>query len=711
MEKLKHFINKENYLKTKLAIIAILAIILAVIFEYKFYTIYIDNAYDSKTRMIIMTMVFGFLGLHAIFKLNDLYEFIYKHRYKLAAGFLLFVMFFKLSGSSIVNFNDQFQTETDDNRFHSLLGFARMVRTDEWATSTMYILSQGVGNDQFQYFDDELRGTTTDMFTLVNSPVKDILMIGKPFQIMFLLLGNDYGLSFYWYVRLIAMLLGSFELCMLLTNQKKRISLCGMLLITFSAAVQWWYCMDTLIWGQIILLLLNKFMTTDKKKIKYVCAIGEIVAITSYIFILYPAWQVSFAYVFLAIFIWLMIQNFKQGYKINKHDMAVIGVTLLCVVGLLIRWFSLSGDTISAIMHTDYPGERREVGGGATILYAYFYNLFFPYKYCANPCEASSMLSFYPLPILLSIVYMLFNPKEKKHWKFFFPTIVISIFLTIWCKWGFPEILAKCSLMSMTTAPRATIALGTLQIYMLIYFFGAMSQETKWFPNVVAYGLPIFATGYMVYQAVTTCLLPGYFGWAKILIATILFGIAIFGIFNSNKEKIRNMTLLVLGGIALVTGLAVNPVIRTTDVIYKKPICTEFAKIREQEPDALWLGDDTGIYLNNYMVANGLRTIDSTNVYPNLALFELLLGENAQAQKQFYNRYEHMNINITDQETHIELPAADNMLIWLNYHDIEKLGIDYIVAKNDINERGYDMDFEQIYEEDGLYIFKPVYGK
>ncbi len=673
METIKDFLTKSKYTKIKLASVAILSILASILFEYAIYTKYIDNSYDSKTRMLIMTIVFGFIGLHFVFKLNDLYEFIYRQRYKLAAGFLIFVMVFKLSGSSIVNFNDQFQTETDDNRFHPLLGFARMVRTDEWATSTMYILSQGVGNDQYQYFDDELRGTTTDMFTLVNSPVKDILMVGKPFQIMFLLLGNDYGLSFYWYIRLTAMLLGSFEICMLLTNQKKRISLCGMLLITFSAATQWWYCMDTLIWGQIILLLLNKFMTTNKKFVKYLCAIGEMIAITSYIFILYPAWQVSFAYVFLAIFIWLMIRNFKNGYKINFHDCIVIVITLLCVAGLLVRWFRLSGDTISAIMNTDYPGERREVGGGATILYAYFYNLFFAYKYCPNPCEASSMLSFYPLPILLSVIFMIRNRKEKKHWKFFIPTILISIFLTIWCKWGFPQILAKCSLMSMTTAPRATIALGTIQIYMLIYLFGAMTKETKWIPSKIAYILPIFAVAYMLYQAVITCTLPGYFGWLKIVISAILFGIAIFGIFNIDKEKIRNGTLAVLMLIALITGIAVNPVIRTTDIIYKKPICAKFAEIRQNDPDALWLGDDTGIYLNNYMVANGLRTIDSTNVYPNLALFELLLGEHAEAQKQAYNRYEHMNINITDEETRIELPAADNMLIWLNYRDLEKL--------------------------------------
>lgn len=238
---------------------------------------------------------------------------------------------------------------------------------------------------------------------------------------------------------------------------------------------------------------------------------------------------------------------------------------------------------------------------------------------------------------------------------------------------------------------------------------GAMEKQTKWIPSKLAYVLPIFAISYMLYQAVTTCMFPDYFGWTKILISACLFGIAIFGIFNMDKEKIRNATIYILIFIALATGLAVNPIIRTTDVIYKKPICTKFAEIREQEPDALWLGDDTGIYLNNYMVANGLRTIDSTNVYPNLELFELLLGENAEAQKQSYNRYEHMNINITDEETHIELPAPDNMLIWLNYRDLEKLGIDYIVVKNDINERGYEMEFEQIYEEDGLYIFKPVY--
>lgn len=709
MEKIKKFIKKGNYTKIKLGIAGMLAIFMSIIFEYKFYTVYIDRSYDSRTRMIIMTIVFGFLLLHAIFKVSTIYEFICKQRYKLAAGFILFVMLFKLSGSSIVNYNEQFQTGTDSNRFHPILGFARLIRTDEWGSSTLYMLSQSVGEHKFEYFSNKLRGTTTDMFTLVNSPVKDILMIGKPFQIMFLIFGNDRGLSFYWYIRVVAMLLGSFELCMILTDKKKRLSACGMLMITFSSAVQWWYCMDTLIWGQIILVLLNKFMKSENKTTKILCGLGEIVAITSYIFILYPAWQVSFAYVFLAIFIWMMIKNFKEGYKINKFDISVIFVSLLCVVGLVVRWLMLSGDTIHAIMNTDYPGARKEVGGGATILYSYFYNIFFAYKYYPNPCEEASMLSFYPLPILLSIIYVILNRKEKKHWKFFIPTITISLFLAIWCKFGMPEIIAKISLMSVTTSNRVVIALGTIQIYMFIYLLSAINKEDKWLNKIIAYILPIIALSYMLYQAVIACTNAEYFGWLKIIISASIFGVAIFGMFNIDKEKIKNVLIYILMVIALITGLPVNPVIRSTDIIYKKPICEKFAEIREQDPDSLWLGDDTGIYLNNYMVANGLRTIDSTNVYPNLKLFELLLGDEAESQKQSYNRYEHMNINITDERTHIELPAADNMLIWLNYHDLEKLEIDYIVVKNDINERGYDMQFEELYNEDGLYIFKPIY--
>ena len=323
-EKIKKFLGKDKFVFTKLFILLIAACAFSVLYEYK-YCIH-RYGYDSKVRMILVAGIAFFVGLHFIFSLSKMYNFIHKNRYLIACAFLIFVMIFKLSGSSIVEYNSLIQSHHgDDRKFNTLLGRSRMIRTDEWATSTTYILSQANSQTPFSYFSNVLRGTETDMFTVSNGPVLDILLLGRPFQIGFILFGNSIGLSFYGYIRLLAMMLGSYELCLILTKKNKRASLVGMIMITFSSATQWWYCMDTLIWGQIALVMFYNFMNTKKKLVKYLTAFGILVSGLSYIFVFYPAWQLPFGYVFLGIVIWMLIDSIKYGdYKINKHDVIVI---------------------------------------------------------------------------------------------------------------------------------------------------------------------------------------------------------------------------------------------------------------------------------------------------------------------------------------------------------------------------------------------------
>lgn len=696
------FINKENYTKTKCVLLVFVSLIMSTICEYTIFRKWYPE-FISKNRIMLVSIIFMFIGLHFIFKLKNMYEWIHKNRYKIACAFLLFVMAFKYSGSSIVNFNAQIQPGHDNSRYHTLIGKARMIRTDEWATSTTYILSQGEGQNKFDYFSNKLRGTLTDMFTVSNSPVKDILMLGRPFQIGFLLFGNDIGLSFYWYARITVMLLGAYELCLILTNKNKKVSLCGAIVISFSAAVQWWYCLDTLIWGQVILVLVNKFMNTDKKYVKYLCALGLVSAMLSYVFYIYPAWQVSFGYVFLAIGIWMIIKNFKAGYKLTLHDVIVVIITLVCIIALLGRWYVLSKDTIKAFSNTAYPGDRSVTGGGAYNLFAYFYNIFFAFEDFPNPCEFSSMLSFYPIPMILGFIYVIRNKKNVSFW---IPTLIAGGFLTIWCKWGFPEFLAKLTLMSNVTSSRGSLALGTLNIYMLIYLMGNISKDDKWFNNKkLTLGIAGLAVLYIIYQAKKTCIYP-YIDKFKILAGGEIFLLAIFGILNINNEKIKDYTIYGLIAIALLTGLKVNPVIRTTDVLYTKPIAIKMQEIRDNDPNAIWVVNDNGWWINDYTIANGIRTLNSTNVYPNLELYETILGDKAEESEELYNRYHHVNFNIVDEETNIDLVFADNVVINLNYNELEKLDIKYILSRTDINENGFDKDFEEIYAEDGLYIFK-----
>ena len=706
-EKVKYFINKDNCTKIKLVLVAIISIIFATLCEYTIFR-KTHPEFISKNRIMLVSIIYMFIGIHFVFKLSKMYEFIHNHRYKIACAFLLFVMVFKYSGSSIVNFhvwNGLIQPHNDSTRYHTLLGNTRPIRTDEWATSTTYILSQSKAQNPFSYFNNVLRGTDTDMFTVANAPVADILMLGRPFQIGFLLFGNDVGLSFYWYARLTAMLLGSYELCLILTKKNRKVSLCGMLVITFSSAVQWWYCMDTLLWGQIAIVLINKFMNTDKKRNKYLCALGILIAGLSYVFVFYPAWQVSFGYVFLALVIWILIKNIKYGnYRFNKHDIAVIVATVIALVLLLGRWYILSKDTLVAEMSTDYPGERCEIGGGARNLYAYFYDLFLPKYDFPNPCEVSSMLSFFPIPMILGLIYVLRNKKDLHFW---IPILIVGGFLSIWCIYGFPEILAKITKMSMTTAGRVSIPLGTVCIYMLIYLMGNIEKEGKLVNKKLTYVLTVLFTVFVAYKAKSTLdFNPNYLDNFKMLVALEIFGATIFGILNINNEKIKNYCIYGLIIVALMSGLTVNPVIRTTDIFYTKPVAIKMQEIKEVEPEAIWAVHEDGWYINDYAVANGIRTINSTGVYPNLELFETILGDKAEENRITYNRYAHINFKVTDEESEVELLYADNVAIRLNYKDLEKLNIKYILSKEDFNEKSFKDEFEEVYNEDGMYIYK-----
>lgn len=713
LEKIKFFINKDNFTKTKLILVAIMSVLIATLCEYTIFRIS-HPEFISKNRIMLVSIIIMFIGIHFVFKLRKMYEFIHNHRYKIACAFLLFVMIFKYSGSSIVEFNSEIQPHIDNTRYHTLLGQTRRIRTDEWATSTTYILSQSKTEVPFQYFSDVLRGTPTDMFTVANSPVLDILMIGRPFQLGFMLFGTDAGLSFYWYARLVAMMLGSYELCLILTKRNKKVSLCGMIVITFSAAVQWWYCMQVLIWGQIVVVLVDKFMTTNKKRNKYLCALGILVSGLSYIFEFYPAWQISFGYVFLALIIWILIKNIKyEKYRFTKHDVAVIVITLLCIALLLGRWYMLSKDTLAAEMNTDYPGERNEVGGGALNLYSYFYNIFFPTEEYLNPCEYSSMLSLFPIPLILGLIYVIRNKKDLHFW---IPMLVVGGFLSIWCVYGFPEFLAVLTKMSMSTAGRASIPLGTVCIYILIYLIGNFEKDDKLINKKLSYVLSGIFILFIIYKAKTTIGFAEEFHYLdkfKILLGGEIFLALIFGVLNINNEKIKNYTIYGLIAVALITGLGVNPVIRTTDVLYTKPVAIKMQEIKKENPDAIWAVNDAGWYKNDYAVANGIRTINSTAVYPNFELFEKLLGEKAKEEeiRKIYNRYAHVNFEVIDEESNVELLFADNIAIKVNYKDLQKLNIEYILSTVDLNKNFKDNEdarstFKEIYNEDKIYIYE-----
>ena len=306
MDKIKQFITKGNYTKLKLIVAVIISFIISTIYTKAQPVFIID-------RIFLVAGLVMFILLHFIIKLNDMYNWIYKSRFYIAGIAFAIAVIFEYSGSSIGIYDVILQGETTNTYFEPVLGKYRNIRSDEWVVNTPIFISQAIDQqNKFAYNNNNLRGTSTDMVSVVAPAVLDILTIARPFNIGFILLGPSRGLAVLWAGKWISLMLVAFEFGMLITDKKKLISLCGMLLIVFSAATQWWNMTDVLLWGMLALILVDKYLKSEKLKTRIICAIGILISAVSYVFIMYPAWQVPFIFIYIAIFIHLCIKNRKN---------------------------------------------------------------------------------------------------------------------------------------------------------------------------------------------------------------------------------------------------------------------------------------------------------------------------------------------------------------------------------------------------------------
>lgn len=704
MEKVKNFFKKGNYTKTKIIIAVIISIMLAVAYTVTRTTFVID-------RIFLVSAIIMFVALHFILKLDKIYNFIYKFRFYIAGAIFILAVCFEYSGSSIGVYNEILQGESTGTYFTPVLGKYRSIRSDEWVVNTPIFVSQAIdNNNKFAYYNDNLRGTMTDMFSVVAPAVWDILTIARPFNIGFILFGASRGLAVLWAGKWIGLMLVAFEFFMLITDKKKLISLCGMLITVFSAATQWWNMTDVILWGMLALILIDKFLRTDKIKTKIICAIGVFISAVSYVFIMYPAWQIPFIYIYIALFISLCIKN-RKIYKVHKKDILIIFLVILAIAGIGIRYLYMSKDALNATMNTDYPGSRFEIGGdGIKVLFSYVYSFLFPYTGITNPCEVAGMISFYPIPMILAVIYLIRNKDRKEHLGFFIPLLILSVIFSVFSLFKTNEIFAKLTFLYMSPGRRLAIPLGFIQILLLVYLLSITCKDTKIMKDKVAKIVSIILS--VVFLSIALKTAPAnLWGSLKVYCCGLILLIFLYLILTMNNENNKKELIYGLIIMAIITGATVNPIQKGISVLTDKPLAKEVNKIvTEDSENNLWITDNTTFYIPNYLLASGAKVLNSTNVYPNFELYKTVLSEqnfNNENIRKIYNRYAHVTMEITKNENKVELIYQDSIRVKLTPDKVKELGIKYIVSTRDVEEFDTEnVDFEQIYNEQGVSIYK-----
>lgn len=634
-------------------------------------------------------------------------KYLYKYRYIIAIGIFILCVIFEINGSSIGLWGNYLSSNGNAGDINNVIvGQSRMIRTDEWATNTAMTFSQYFNKPEaFSYFSETIRGDLTDCFIIYGQPIKSILMIFRPFQIGFLLFNPGRGLAFFWCGRIIALFMVTFELAMIITKKNKKLSVICSFLVVFAPIIQWWFAINGLVemlfFGQLAIIIIRKYMKDNNYWHRIIYSIILAVCAGGYILTIYPAWMVPLAYVFLALLVWIILENYKKFEFDWKKDVPII-ILCIAIVGISMGYiFTKSMDTVNIVSDTVYPGKRMSVGGnGFFAMWTYISNIFFSYtdkNLPLNVCEMSSFFDFFPMGLLLSLFVII---KEKNKDSLLISLIVVNVLLTLYCTLSFPTLLAKITLLSHSTTVRAYIGVGLVNILLLIRSLTLIKTKMN---KVIAIVLSIVCSSVITFFAKKYT--GAYLTNSMFVICLVILAAIFMVILLSINDKKKNIFSVCSIGLILISGFFVNPVrIGASEVTDNKIL--NVVKDIVKEDDGLWIVEGMGLPMNNALIMAGARTINSTNVYPDLERWNSI--DIDKEYENVYNRYAHITVNITNnKDSRFELISPDAFNVDLSLEDLKKLDVKYIFTRNNLSK--FSNDYVNFKEKDVIgdyYIYE-----
>lgn len=697
----KYIDFKNNHFKLFTSLIILICMTFPCIVEKFIY----DNEGFRYERFILYTIFSISIALITSFGIKKSSDFIYRYRYLLGISLFAICVTLGINYSSSGVYNYIIQPNNNVSTANPILGQFRYIKSDEYVVGTPSALSQYYNN--FSLINDDMMASSVIVNFYPNFPNFSISLLSSPGTIGFLLLPLKNACSFshlfIWFFAFFA----TFEMLSIITKKKKMISLIGTIIILFSPTVLWWGGINFIGYIAALFDILYLFINSKswKKKLLYSIIFGWLGS--CYIMILYPAWQISYGYLFLGLGIWLLFIN-KD--KLKWRDLLYLIPCLTVVVGLVLPNYLSSRLQYELVMNTVYPGSRSEIGGtGWEMLFAYIPSLFLTVSDIGNPCEFNQFLSLYPLPLILGVIQFVRNVKSKKNDSFLNTMLLLSIFFSIFmfipCSF-----FAKITLLSMSLVSRVANVQSVICLLIIIRLISNYQNNLDYKKHrfiiiITSILIPLTAIYIMKNYIINSFIGYDYLNTTKCVIAFIFIFILCYLLICNTKKSITVLSILLVG-FSIFQFLTTLPLVVGIDVYTEKPISKEIQSIREKDDDSIWLVVSNDFTKNGYIWANGVKLINSTNYFPNYENWDKI--DKDRTYDNVYNRYAHIIVSLTTDESNFELLGPDYIRLNLNSNDICTLDLGYIVSDNNIDLKKTKTTniLTKIYDEDGMYIYK-----
>ena len=646
-------------------------------------------------RFELLTLVYLFAIMHCILDIKSMYDWIYKYRVWIALGLFVFSVLNCFTLSSAGMYGTYIQPDIVSEYEKPIFGQLRAIRSDEWLVSLSRIIAGSYNH--YGATNEIVRGTLTSGVSATGGFYFDYSALRFPASWGYYLFGAAYGSSFYFSYELIFGALLTFELCMILTKGKKLYSVFGAVIIWFSTFNLWWSIVSLLL--AFIGMIVFFFYTLKANKWYTRLIFGAMLAIAGAEFCtnMYPAWQVPFGWLAVALMVWILIEN-QEWKQYKLLDWFIIVVDVVFMASIILRFFQVDADYIKAVTETVYPGKRISYGGYAMDkLFEYVPASINSIHELGNASEAGTFFATFPLGIILPfIVLKKENWKNSLLWCLLAPTAILLIYCTV----GLPPIVAKLMLLTNSTPGRAVDVIGICAALLTVVSLSEMEDcgHVKWMWGILiaaVCGVSALVINYGVYK-------NNVFLIIVVVELITCAGIAIF--VSDIKINIRKPLILIVSFLLMMDAVLIQPITVGLDAVYKKPLYSTVRNIIENSSEkTVWIGTDS-LVNQNYLISCGAPTLNSTNYIPNKDVWKALDPNNEY--EQIWNRYAHFNIVLSDvEQSNITLIAADLISVEMSVNDFEKLDVDYILSSVEAPS-SYSKLLEEIYNVDGSIIYR-----
>ena len=633
-------------------------------------------------------------------------------RYLLAIVLLVLMTIGKYTGSSLGFYDGMLLGNTEEYECSTLLGIPQGIRGDEWATEKPYYFAQVNGGDDLPYYNTNMMLEGADMVVHAFAPVKDIITLFRPSLLGFLFLPSENAFAFYWWAKLIALFMASFEICRLLSGRVKY-GVLGAIVFSFAPAVRWWLSQslaEIYIYGFWAVVCYAYYLKIEKKGLRALSLIGVFYFLTCYIFTIYPACQVPVAYVLLAIVIWVLYKNWdKKPFSKRRVVSYIIAATPF--IGIVARFIMMSGPALKTMLNTVYPGTERpwiSLEWGHPL-----YQLINPFTALiqhpsfSNSCEISQFYSF--AVVLIPLVAWLTYRYRKK---MLLPALLCgaSTFLLV-IAW-IPQIplLNKITLLSMSYPVRILIACGIGYTLTIVSLLPMMEQEICGLSRKKSIILAGIAWMLLLIAAtnnekVFQYFLSFRFGTFLLVCTITLFCFMGYLLLQGGKKSCMCfMSMLCVLNIA--STICIDPITCGTDSMFEKTTMQTIRQL-DAEDSGRWMvsGSPT---IGNLVTAQGVARVSGTYYYPDWEMMEII--DPKHEYENYWNQYAHIDMRLTTGENKVsildeeksEKVEGTNRIIYINMETAKKLGIKYIFTCVDLPEEYIQSGQVQLVYQDNV---------